>query len=924
VANAWDRDWNNNGTPKQGSSESSGNAWDRDWSNGGGSGVESVDEIWQIGEKEDDVEYGGFREGLATFIEGAVGAGDELDALYSRLSGESKTWDEAIGGSRARMKAFAEDNENLSTALDWGGMAAGFLIPGAAVAKTGTALSKAQQAKRLMTLGAAEGAVYGGLSGEGTEGRLQGVAMGVGAGAAGGYLSSRLLARNADQIAKIDAEEANRVSTGGHIWGDQGVKETVRAQKGKQAGGDFSTSAKARKVQEVKQKGDTEVEKIGFGTKLSESLDSATLGTREWLTKYGNQRAARLMTDAELMIKQSSREIDDIFDADLTRAMKVLDEIPEAKTLLANIGRAVKDPTTGKTVKVGTGVKKANGKEKKVAKRIEMGDLSRYGRTKEEAEELANLQSVYEDIIGMDLKGYAKAGKEYFPRVAKGRIMDVKNAGIDQYESPVLALKEYAKDVNAARALAVRFNIPEEDLAKIKPKKRRNGTESRVEAVIRQIEKKSRKELAPKGSSDAAKEAAVNATNNLGVALRASLVYSKQGGDAAGSVLRKVISTGLLANYSNAMLNVVEGVTLPLYQSGVKSWVGTVVPGIKATVKRKAAADDPNWISTHEFGLDRQFMGEVQAEATQGVGKLVDDVGGFFYKWSGVQTVNEMGQEMATNTAFRKGVALARDGSQQALKELGELPGMRGLSPQEVLETASALKRGDAQNQMVRLFAGNTLADVQPVLASAMPKAFNERPDGRIFYSMLSYMNRQYNRIRSDVGLNLIEAQRQGLNTQAGKAALKKASVNSTKYIALMGMANGVWDDFRKSVFNADDRDDLFGDGEIRGAEINNIEEMVSYFTETTANQLISNASSGIANIRSKEFGGSSVNVMPAPIQAATRLGSGLMDLAIKPENKADEILRFGQSYVPGISQADKVTRTLTGNRLFEELGILD
>jgi len=225
---------------------------------------------------------------------------------------------------------------------------------------------------------------------------------------------------------------------------------------------------------------------------------------------------------------------------------------------------------------------------------------------------------------------------------------------------------------------------------------------------------------------------------------------------------------------------------------------------------------------------------------------------------------------------------------------------------------------------MVRLFAGNTLADVQPVLASSMPKAFNERPDGRIFYSMLSYMNRQYNRIRSDVGLNLIEAQRQGLNTQAGKAALKKASVNSTKYIALMGMANGVWDDFRKSVFNADDRDDLFGDGEIRGAEINNIEEMVSYFAETTSNQLISNASSGIANIRSKEFGGSNMNVMPAPIQAATRLGSGLMDLAIKPENKADELMRFGQSYVPGLSQADKVTRTLTGNRLFEELGILD
>ncbi len=900
---------------KKDEEDTSGKPWLQYQKGGQSSGARSEEEIFGVLDKEDEVEYGGFREGLATFLEGAVGAGDELDALYSRLTGEADSWDEAISGSRKRMGAFAEDNENLSTALDWGGMAAGFLIPGAAVAKTGTALSKAQQAKRLMGYGAAEGAVYGGLSGEGTEGRLQGVAMGVGAGAAGGYLSSRLLAKNADQIAKIDADEAaNRISGGGHIWGEEGVDASLRAQKGKQAGGDFSVSAKARRVNEVKQNGGTEVEKVGFGTKLGESIDSATLGTKEWITKYGNSRVARLMTDSELMIKQSSRELDDIFDADLLPAMNIIDEIPEAKTLLMNIGRKVKDPVTGKTIKDTTGK----------SQRIEMGDLTRYGRTAEEAKSLERLQSVYEDVIAMDIKGFQKEGREYFPRMAKGRIKDVKNAGIAQYESPVLAIKEYAKDVNAAKVLAQRFNITADELDKIKPKKHKNGTETRVESVIRLIEKKSRKELGGKGASDAAKEAAVNASNNLGVALRASLVYSKQGGDAAGSIARKLVSTGLLANYSNAILNVVEGVTLPIYQSGAKSWSQTVVPGLRATINRKAAADDPNWISTHEFGLDRQFMGEVQAEASEGIGKFVDDIGAFLYKYSGVQTVNDMGQEMATNTAFRKGMELAKKGDSASMKELSELPGMRGLNSQEVMETAQALARGDAQNQMVRLFAGNTLADVQPVLASAMPKAFNERPDGRIFYSMLSYMNRQYNRIRTDIGLNLYEAQKLGLNSKEGQDAFRKASIQGTKYVALMGMANGIWDDFRKGLFNADDREAMFGDGEIRGAEIDSLEEMVGYFAETTSNQLVSNVSSGLGNIRAKEFGGSNINVLPAPIQAGARLGSGLMDLAIKPENKADELMRFGQSYVPGFSQVDKATRTLTGNRLFEELGLLD
>ena len=863
--------------------------------------------------KQEKVEYGGFREGLATFLEGAVGAGDELDALYARMTGEADSWDEAIDDTRARMKAFAKDNENLATTLDWGGMAAGFLVPGATVVKTAKGLSAAQKTKRGIKYGVGEGAVYGFLSGEETEGRVAGLALGGTVGGVAGVLAPRLLDKNAAEISRIDFEESQRVTggEGGHIWGGEGVGQTVRAMKGKTSSGDQSTSVKGRKVRQVNRVGDVNVQKDTYMTKLGEVIDATALGTREWLTKHGNARAARLLTDSELMIKQSAREIDDIFENELTNAMRVVDGNTDAKTQLLNIGEKADD---GRQLFSDPSLQRTSPKG-----RVVMDDLSRFGKSPSEKQELSKLQSLYEEVIANDLQGFAKKGKEYFPRLAKGKISNAKNASIAQYESPVIALKELAKDVNAARVLAHRFGLTPDEVAKIKPKKKEKGTITRVEAVIKAIENKAQKELAGKGSSESARVAAENAANNLGVALRSSLVYSKQGADATGSILRKLTSTGLLANFSNAMLNVVEGISLPLYQSGFRAWMSTIVPGLKNTVMRKAAADDPNWISTHEFGLDRQYMGEVQAETRDGVAKLVDNVGSFFYKWSGVQTVNEMGQEMATNTAFKRGVELARKGD---IEKLRELPGMRGLNEREVRETAAALKRGDGTSPYVRMFAGNTLADVQPVLASAMPKAFNENPNGRMFYSMLTYMNRQYNRIRTDIGLELAAAQKVGMNTKEGQAHLKKASVNTAKYVTLVGMVNGVWDDFRKSVFNADDREALFGDGEIRGAEIRDIEDMLGYIGETTSNQLTSNLSSGMVNQRAQEFGGNTVSAMPAPLDATFKAGGGLFDVLF--EQDPTKLARFGQSYVPGLSQMDKVSRATTGNRLFEDLGVLD
>ena len=67
-------------------------------------------------------------------------------------------------------------------------------------------------------------------------------------------------------------------------------------------------------------------------------------------------------------------------------------------------------------------------------------------------------------------------------------------------------------------------------------------------------------------------------------------------------------------------------------------------------------------------------------------------------------------------------------------------------------------------------------------------------------YSMLSYMNKQMNSLRNDVGQNIMRAMRVGLYTKEGAEAAKEAMLNSAKYAGIFGVAAGVWDDFRKTL----------------------------------------------------------------------------------------------------------------------------
>jgi hypothetical protein len=832
-------------------------------------------------------EYSAVRSGAVDFIESAIGAGDELDAVVRLMSGTAQTWDEAITASRGELRAFQEDNPTASNILSVAGLASGLFIPGAGVAKIAQSGSKLSRAAKVGGIGAAEGAVYGFLAGEG-EDRATSAVMGAGLGGVIGGAAGGLLTKSADEIQeatkKLDAE--TWTGKGSHIGGSEGFVNVGRAKEARKIGKDFDTSLAGRKVDDI-----TDDAPITAHPKApSNVFGNVFLTTKEWIAKNVGQRAAKLAEDAETLARHDQREIEEVFDTTLKSAADVFENSRALKSVALRMNKAIKKD-----------------------RRTTWSDLTAAAKTNQEKQAVKLLQEQMTVLSGLDFVKISKG--DYIPAKALEAIQGSKKKVIgnpDQYHNPLLAVKEMAEDISTARALIARFDV---DVTKIRQPKIGKG-ESRLDVVIDAIEKQAKRE----GASE---DVAANLANGL----RSQFIASKAGGNVAGAVLRRTVSGTLLGNPLNALLNVAEGITAPIYQNGVKAWAATIPKGILSTFNQTFGIKNPNWLSNRQIGLDKEFMGELAnagekafREAAEGqrfvwnrgVVRGLDTLSKGLYKLSGVSTVNRMGQEMLTNSAIRRGIDLAKKGD---LDKLRKHDGMRGLTESEFQATVNALKNEQYSNPWVLNFAGSSLNKWQPVSASAMPKAFHDNPNGRMAYSMLSYMNKQMNSIRTDIGLNIAKAQRLGLNTKEGAEAARTAMLNSAKYAALFGVFAGVWDDGRKALDLSKNKD---------------LEDLLTPegISKALLNQLASNMSSGIVNIRSEEYGGKPVELKPAPIAAAAGVLSGAAQTGQRLLTGEDEpltpLLRAGQTYVPGVANIDRVLRAATGERLFEQLGLVD
>ena len=841
--------------------------------------------------EEEDTEYNVFRSATVDFVESAIGAGDELDATVRLLSGEAAGWNEAIEQSRAELRAFEEENPNASMALSAAGFGAGLFIPGAGVAKIAQAGTKLDRALKVGGIGAAEGAVYGFLSGEG-EGRLTEAGIGAVAGGALGGLAGGLLTKNIDEVKeatrKLDAQTYK--GKGSFIGGQDGFVKVGKTKEPSRTGITRDTSGAPREVTSVVPDAARFKEKAG----QSDARGSIFLSTRDWIVKNVGERAAKLAEDAEIMIRHDQREIDEIFDTTFLKAAELFDEKPAFKLMALNMNKTISENS-----------------------RVSWKDFNNAAKTPEEKALVKNLEDQIKTLQGID---FVKRGDvDYFPTIALRETP--RTANPEDYDNPIKALKQYAEDVSAARALAARFDVDVRDLRpRENVKTDITRKESRVNVVIDAIEEEAKKQ-------GASKEVAANLANGL----RSQLIASKQGGNTVGAVARRVTSASLLANPMNAVLNLAEGVTAPIYQNGVAAWAKTLPKAVLSTLNENLGVKNKGWLSNRELGLDKDFMGEISNAGKKAMNDAADSIdflkfgptavetidvaGKALYKLSGVRTVNRMGQEILSNSAVQRGVALANDGSEKALAKLRKHDGMRGLTESEFKATVSALKEKDLSDPWVINFAGSAMNKWQPVSASTMPKAFHDNPNGRMAYSMLSYMNKQMNSVRNDVGLNLLKIQSKGLNTKEGAEAAKEAMINSAKYAGIFGVAAGVWDDFRKTLDLSNDK---------------TLEDLMTPegISSSMMNQLASNMTSGLINIRAEEYGGMPFDPTPAPLTAGFKLGSGMFTAGQRYVMEEPEpltpLLRAGQTYLPGVANVDRVLRMTTGERLFEKLGFLE
>jgi len=824
-----------------------------------------------------DPEYSALRSGTVDFVESAIGLGDELDATIRVLYGEAADYSSAIAQSRAELDAFERENPTASKFLDVTGLGAGLFIPGASLVKIAQTGSKLDRAMKVATLGAVEGAAYGYLSGR-DEGRMEGAALGAGLGAGLGAAAS-VLTRNADDIAAAAKQaESQKIGSGGHIGGEEGFANVGRAGT---PTGVSDTSLQERTVTDIL---------IGEGvkdttSKASRIFGNILLGTKEWTQKNVGSRAARLIEDSEIMVRHELSAIDSVFDEVFGTAAKVFENNPALKQALLRINTKIPED-----------------------KRLTWDQAMAVAKTQEEKNAV---QLMKDQVKALRDKDFVKfPDEDYMPTIAVSS--DKKLMGTDDYANPVDALKQYAKDIAAARAVARRFNV--EDKINLSYKKLNQN--SRMDAVFKVIDKATKKEL-----GDARNAKAIR--SNLQDALRSTLITSKMGGDAVGAISRRAVSTALLANPMNAILNIVEGVTAPVFQNGITAWAQTVPRALVETfpIVSKISGVDPNkWVSNKQLGLDKNFYGEMAntikneaiktsevfnyIKAPQLVGKGVDILGQLAYRVSGVEKVNRMGQEILSNTAIQRAINLAKEGN---LDKLRKHDGMRGLSESEFNSTVSALqnmKKGGSLNDnelaYVLNFAGAAMNKWQPVSASTMPRMFNDNPNARMMYSMLSYMNRQMNNIRTEIGLNMMKVADKGINTKEGAEAAKTAMIQTGKYVALFGVLAGVWDDARKTL-------DLTKNKEI--ADVLTPEGI----TSSTMNQIASNISSGAVNIRAEEFGGKPVSISPPPITAASRIASGLFTSAERgiagEEDALVPLSRAAQTYAPGLANIDRIIR---------------
>lgn len=157
------------------------------------------------------------------------------------------------------------------------------------------------------------------------------------------------------------------------------------------------------------------------------------------------------------------------------------------------------------------------------------------------------------------------------------------------------------------------------------------------------------------------------------------------------------------------------------------------------------------------------------------------------FKISGFTEIDKLGKDVLVNSSLRKYRAMARSdkGRQSLEKQWGEVFG------NETSELIQELQQGQITDR-VKTLVYNDLADVQPISIAEMPQKYLDADNGRIFYSLKSYVIKQLNLIRERILKNI-------------KSNPKEAFKQAVAYVATVGAANATVQTGREYVLSGFD-----------------------------------------------------------------------------------------------------------------------
>jgi hypothetical protein len=379
---------------------------------------------------------------------------------------------------------------------------------------------------------------------------------------------------------------------------------------------------------------------------------------------------------------------------------------------------------------------------------------------------------------------------------------------------------------------------------------------------------------------------------NLREILVSTFVSGRKGASPILDGLRVAVTTSQLARLSGTILNLSE-VGVAATNFGLVNALKGLPQSIRSALLTdgdKIIDDFGNALRMPDVGVVNQYMGEVKQGGTR-----ADKFANFLFTATGVKAINRLGQETALNGALNQARSLAKKG------RLSEMNAAKGMMPSELGMLEEQLKKNNIRHPDVKDFMFRSITNVAPVSRASMPKAFNDHPNGRVFYSMMSFLVQQHNLLRENVGQNLVNAYKQGLNTKAGRKHFKDAADYGARYAVFTAGLAGLFDDGRKIL---------------RGDDVEEYEPVSS-----TANQLAQFATVGVVQPRAKQWGGSSVSLFnPPQFAMAEDVLSLPVEAAIDEDFESEDVFKVIQRWFPPVSNVDDFLRYFNdGERLLTE-----